>query len=109
MVIVDPEMPNKLGLSAAEICLYQAATLESIGFDHEQLNRQYGQEITVITPGHIFLDELYLVAGEQALLNSWLPSRMEGVPRVNGDAVTPLLPFRPEVRKLFSSRELQER
>ena len=109
VVLVDPEMPNKLGLSAAEICLYQAATLESIGFDYQQLDRQYGQEITVITPGHIFLDELYLVAGEQALMNTWLFTRMEGVPRINGDAVTPLLPFRPEVRKLFSSRELHER
>ena len=63
----------------------------------------------MITPDQIFLDELYLVSGEQALQNSWLPSRLEGVPRVNGKAVTPLLPLRPEIRRLFSSRELQER
>ena len=109
VVLVDFEMPNKLGLSSAEICLYKAATLESIGFDHQQLIRQYGQEIVVLTPNDIFLDELYLVAGEQALMNSWLSSRLEGVPRVNGKAVTPLLPFRPKLRELFSSRELQDR
>jgi hypothetical protein len=109
VVLVDPEMPNKLGISAADICLYKSATLESIGFDPKQLERQYGQEIFVITPDQIFLDELYLVSGEQALQNSWLPSRLEGVPRVNGKAVTPLLPLRPEIRRLFSSRELQER
>jgi len=109
VVLVDPDMPNKLGVSAAEICLYKSATLESIGYDPQQLARQYGQEITVITPDQIFLDELYLVAGEQALKNSWLPGRLEGVPRVNGEAVTPLLPLRPQIRSLFSSRELQER
>jgi len=75
--------------------------LESIGFDPQQLERQYGQEITVLTPEQIFLDELYLVAGEQALMHSWLPSRLEGVPRVNGEAVTPLLPLQPQIRRLF--------
>ena len=109
VVLVDPDMPNKLGVSAADICLYKSATLESIGFDPGQLERQYGQEITVLTPEQIFLDELYLVSGEQALMHSWLPSRLEGVPMVNGEAVTPLLPLRPEIRRLFSSRELQER
>jgi hypothetical protein len=109
VVLVDPDMPNKLGVSAADICLYKSATLESIGFDPGQLDRQYGQEITVLTPDQIFLDELYLVSGEQALLNSWLPSKLEGMPRVNGEAVTPLLPLRPEIRRLFSSRELRDR
>jgi len=109
VVLVDPEMPNKLGVSAADICLYKSATLESIGFDPQQLERQYGQEITVLTPEQIFLDELYLVAGEQALMHSWLPSRLEGVPRVNGEAVTPLLPLQPQIRRLFSSRELRDR
>ena len=42
--LVDPDMPNKLGVSAADICLYKSATLESIGFDHQQLERQYGQK-----------------------------------------------------------------
>ena len=109
VVLVDPNMPNKLGISAADICLHKSATLESIGFDPQQLERQYGQEIFVITPDQIFLDELYLVAGEQALMHSWLPSRLDGVPLVNGKPVTPLLPLRPEIRSLFSSRELQER
>ncbi|NDC38381.1 MAG: hypothetical protein EBZ48_10060, partial [Proteobacteria bacterium] len=109
VVLVDSDMPNKLGVSAADICLYKSATLESIGFDPQRLERQYGNEITVLTPNQIFLDELYLVSGEQALMNSWLPARLEGVPRVNGEAVTPLLPLRPEIRRLFSSRELQDR
>jgi len=47
-------MPNKLGVSAADICLYKSATLESIGFDHQQLERQYGQEISVLTPNRFF-------------------------------------------------------
>ena len=109
VVLVDPDMPNKLGVRAADICLYKSATLEAIGFDPAQLERQYGQEIEVITPDDLFLDELYLVAGEEALMHSWLGSRLEGVPLVNGDPVTPLLPLKPKVRALFSSRELQER
>lgn len=109
VVLVDPEMPNKLGINASDICLHKSATLESIGFDPEQLERQYGQEIFVITPDLIFLDELYMVSGEQALMHSWLSSRLDGVVRINGKAVTPLLPLRPEIRRLFSSRELQER
>jgi len=109
VVLVDPEMPNKLGISGADISLYKSATLESIGYDPIQLARQYGAEIRVLTPDQIFLDELYLLPGEQVLVNSWLPSRMEGVPKVNGEIVTPLLPLRPEVRQLFSSRELQDR
>jgi len=109
VVLVDAEMPNKLGVRAADICLYKSATLEAIGFEPAQLERQYGQEIEVITPDDLFLDELYLVAGERALMHSWLDSRLEGMPLVNGDPVTPLLPLKPRVRALFSSRELQER
>jgi len=109
VVLVDPEMPSKLGISAADICLYKSATLESIGYDPTRLDRQYGSEIRVLTPDQIFLDQLYLLPGEQVLIHSWLPARLEGVPMVNGELVTPLLPFRPELRQLFSSRELQER
>lgn len=109
VVLVDPEMPSKLGLTGADICLYKSATLESIGYDPSRLEQQYGAEIRVLTPDHIFLDELYLLPGEQVLINSWLPARLEGVPTVNGEVVTPLLPFKPEIRQLFSSRELQER
>ncbi len=109
VVLVDPDMPNKLGINAAEICLFKAATLEGIGFDPHQLERQYGQEIKVLTPDQIFMDELFLVAGQEALIHSWLPSRLEGSPIVNGKPVTPLLPLKPEVRELFSSRELQDR
>lgn len=109
VVLVDPEMPSKLGISGADICLYKAATLESIGYNPARLEQQYGTEISVLTPDQIFLDDLYLLPGEQVLINSWLPARLEGVPTVNGEIVTPLLPFRAEIRQLFSSRELQER
>lgn len=109
VVLVDPEMPNKLGISGADICLFKSATLESIGYDPSRLERQYGSEIRVLTPDQIFLDELYLLPGEQVLINSWLPARLEGLPTVNGEVVTPLLPFKPEIRQIFSSRELQER
>ena len=109
VVLVDPDMPKKLGVNASDICLYKAATLEAIGFDHQQLERQYGQEISVLTPDQIFLDELYLVSGKEALMHSWLPDKLEGSPTVNGNAVTPLLPFHPRVRSLFSSKELQDR
>ena len=109
LVLVDAEMPNKLGVTAAEICLYKASTLEAIGFDSNQLERQYGNEIEVITPEKIFLDELYLVPGQEAFAESWLSSRLEGSPVVNGRPVSPILPLTPKVRALFSSRELESR
>lgn len=109
VILVDAEMPSKLGISAADICLWKAATLESIGYDPEQLDRQYGSEIKVLTPDQIFLDDLYLLPGDRVLTQSWLPARLEGSPVVNGEVVTPLLPFRAVVRQLFSSKELQER
>lgn len=109
VVLVDAEMPSKLGVSAADICLYKAATLESIGFDPQQLERQYGNEIKVITPEQIFLDQLYLVPGKEAFTESWLANRLEGSPIVNGQPVTPLLPLSADVRELLSSRELESR
>jgi hypothetical protein len=105
---VDPLMPNRLGVSSSDITLWGSATLESIGTDPEQLRRLYGQEITVITPAEIFLDELFLLPGAEALENSWLPRRLEGQPLVNGEPVTPLLPLQSRVRALFSSRELEQ-
>jgi hypothetical protein len=109
VVLVDPEMTSKLGISGADICLYKSATLESVGYDPSRLEQQYGSEIRVLTPDDIFLKELYLLPGKEVLSNSWLSARLEGVPTVNGEVVTPLLPFRPEIRQLFSSREIQER
>lgn len=108
-VLVDPEMPVKLGKNSAEVYLYKAATLEAIGYDPARLQNQYGNEIRVLTPDQVFLEELYLLPGKQMLMNSWLSDCLEGEPVVNGEAVTPLLPFKPEVRNLFSSRELKER
>jgi len=109
VILVDPEMPSKLGIAASDICLYKSATLESIGSDAAQLQKQYGNEIRVLTPEQVFLDQLYLLPGQDALMNSWLQSNLEGSPQVNGDPVTPLLPLQPDVRSLFSSIELQQR
>lgn len=109
VILVDPEMPNRLGLSAYDIALYKSATLESVGFDKQQLERLYGNEIVALTPDDIFMAELFLLPGESALVNSWLPSRLEGKPMVNGSPVTPLLPLKERVRDLFSSEELAKR
>ncbi|MCT0218738.1 hypothetical protein KQ304_06965 [Synechococcus sp. CS-1329] len=106
VILLDAEMPNRLGLTANDIVLYKAATLEAIGGDKTKLERQYGHEIDVITPDDIFLPELYLLPGESALANSWLGSRLEGKPMVNGIPVTPLLPLNERIRELFSSAEL---
>jgi hypothetical protein len=108
VVLVDKEMPSKLGLPANEITLFGAATLEAIGGSKEKLDQQYGREIDVITPDDLFAQELYLLPGEAALTNTWLLSRLEGQPLVNGSPVTPILPLRERVRDLFSSRELEK-
>ena len=107
VVLLDPQMPNRLGLPASEISLYKAATLESVGQSKAQLEMKYGQEIEVITPDDLFLEAIHLLAGEGALLHSWLPRKLEGQPRINGTAVTPLLPLSERVRDLFSSAELR--
>lgn len=108
VVLVDTEMPNKLGIPANEITLFGAATLEAVGGSKEKLDQQYGREIDVITPDDLFAQELYLLPGEAALTNTWLLSRLEGQPLVNGSPVTPILPLRERVRDLFSSRELEK-
>ncbi len=106
VILVDREMPNRLGLPANEITLYKAATLESVGFEKSHLERLYGGEIEVLTPDDIFLPELFLLPGPSALVNSWLSNRLEGQPLVNGSPVTPLLPLQERMRELFSSAEL---
>ncbi|MCT0203134.1 hypothetical protein [Synechococcus sp. CS-603] len=106
VVLLDPEMPNRLGIQASEICLYKSATLESVGYSKAQLEYLYGNEIEVITPDDLFLDAIHLLVGSGALLNSWLPRKLEGQPLINGDAVTPLLPLKEKVRDLYSSEEL---
>lgn len=106
VILLDPEMPNRLGLPATEITLYKAATLESVGGDKSRLETLYGTEIEVLTPEDIFLPDLYLLPGEAALANSWLNRKIEGKPIVNGSPVTPLLPLRERIRDLYSSDEL---
>ena len=107
VVLLDPAMAGRLGLPASEVSLYKAATLESVGGDKARLEGKYGLEIEVITPDDLFLEAIHLLAGEGALLHSWLPRKLEGQPRLNSAAVTPLLPLRERVRDLFSSAELQ--
>lgn len=106
VILLDPEMPNRLGLSASEITLYEASTLESVGFEKEQLLRLHGGRIEIITPDDIFLPEMYLLPGKSVILNSWLPNCLEGQPLVNGSPVTPILPLQERIRELFSSSEL---
>lgn len=108
VVLVDPEMPSKLGIPANEITLFGAATLEAVGGSKEKLEQLYGREIDVITPDDLFAPELYLLPGEAALTNTWLYSRLEGQSLVNGSPVTPILPLRERARDLFSSRELEK-
>jgi hypothetical protein len=106
VILLDPEMPSRLGMPATEITLYKAATHESVGGDKERLLRLYGAEIEVISPNDVFLPELHLLPGEAALENSWLSRKLEGQPVVNGRPVTPLLPLRERIRELFSSNDL---
>jgi hypothetical protein len=108
VVLVDPEMPSKLGIPANEITLFGAATLEAVGGSKEKLEQLYGRDIDVITPDDLFAPELYLLPGEAALTNTWLLRRLEGQPLVNGSPVTPILPLRERARDLFSSRELEK-
>ena len=70
VILLDQEMPKRLGILATEITLYKAATLESVGGDQRRLETLYGSEIEVLTPEDIFLPELYLLPGESALANS---------------------------------------
>jgi hypothetical protein len=106
VILLDPDMPNRLGILATEITLYKSATLESVGGDKRRLETLYGAEIEVLTPEDVFLPELHLLPGEGALANSWLSRKIEGKPIVNGSSVTPLLPLKERIRDLFSSEEL---
>ena len=69
---------------------------------------QHGDAIEVLTPEDIFLPELYLLPGRQALPGSWIAARMEGQPSVSGLTCTPLLPFKERIRALYSSAELEQ-
>lgn len=108
VVLVDPEMPSKLGIPASELTLFDTTTLEAIAGSKERLESQYGSEIEVITPDDLFASEVYLLPGEAALTNTWLLSRLEGRLLVNGTPVTPLLPLKERVRDLLSSKELEK-
>lgn len=108
VILVDSEMPSKLGVPAKEITLFGAATIEAVGGSKEKLEQLYGRDIDIITPDDLFAAELYLLPGEAALTNTWLLSRLEGQPLVNGSPVTPILPLGERARDLFSSRELEK-
>jgi hypothetical protein len=108
VVLVDPQMPSKLGIPANEITLYGASTLEAIGGSKDKLQQLYGRDIDVITPDDLFNPELYLLPGEGALTNSWLLTKLDGKPLINGVPVTPILPMQERVRDILSSRELEK-
>jgi len=109
IILVDPLMPQKLNIPPAQINLYESATLGSIGLNPEQLKRQYGNLIEILTPEDFFLDELYLLPAKNAFTHSWLNSRLEGSPIVNGMDATPILPFKKRIRELFSSEEMKQK
>ena len=106
VILLDSNMPSRLGLPASEITLYKSATLESVGFDKKRLQDLYKNEIEVLIPDDFFLSELYLLRGEASLPNSWIGRQIAGKPLVNGKSVTPLLPFKERIRDFFSSEEL---
>lgn len=111
LILVDPEMEDKLGIPAKNLVLYGNATAQSVGFDKSRLSSQYGNMIEIIDLDDLFLPDLYLLAGEAALIDSasWLSSCLQGVPSINGQKLTPLLPFQERVRDLFSSEELSKK
>lgn len=111
LVLVDPEMEAKLGIPAKNLVLFGNATAQSVGFDKTRLVNQYGNAIEVIGLDDLFLPDLYLLSGESAFVEStsWLSSCLQGVPSINGQKLTPLLPFQERVRDLFSSKELSTR
>lgn len=108
VILLDKEMPRRLGIPSTQLTLYKAATIESIGYDKQRLVNLHGAEIEVLTPDDLLLpkSELYLLPGETALQHSWLTEKLQGRPVVNGLPVTPLLPFTERIRELFSSEEL---
>lgn len=111
LILVDPEMEAKLNIPAKNLVLYGNATAQSVGFEKSRLVNQYRDSIEVIDLDDLFLADLYLMAGESALVDtaSWLSSRLQGVPKINGQKATPLLPFKDRIRDLFSSEELSKR
>lgn len=111
LILVDSEMEAKLGIPAKNLVLYGYATAQSIGFEKSRLVSQYGNSIEAIDLDDLFLPDLYFLAGESALVDSasWLKSCLQGSPSINGQKLTPLLPFKERVRDLFSSGELSKR
>jgi hypothetical protein len=109
VILLDPDMPQKLGIDPTEITLYKSSTLASVGFDKKRLETLYGNEIDVLTPEDIFMKELYLLPEGESLASTWLTDKLEGKPSVNGIPITPLLPFKERIRDLFTSEELAKR
>ncbi|KKZ13114.1 MAG: hypothetical protein TE42_01720 [Candidatus Synechococcus spongiarum SP3] len=109
VILVDPSMPRQLQKKESEIQLYGPDTLATISGDAERLRQRY-KDITVVTPDDLFLDNLTLLPGGNALEHSWLPEKLTArLEMGNWEDTTPLLPFSAGVQKLFSSSELKER
>ena len=107
VILVDPSMPRQLQKAESEIQLYGADTLATICGDAERLRERH-TDINVVTPDDLFLDQLTLLPGGQALDHSWLPEKLTARLDVGGQDTTPLLPFSVRLQELFSSKELKE-
>ena len=106
LILLDPDLSTFLGLPPQDVVLYKSATLASINYDKSRLERQYGHKIKVLTPDDLFLPELYLLPGENALVNTWLDKAMQKKLMIAGEAVTILLPMKDIIREIYSSDEL---
>ena len=108
VILVDPAMPRRLQRAASEIQLYGPDTLATICEDAERLRERH-KGINVVTPDDLFLSNLTLLPGGQALHHSWLPEKLTARIEVgDGKDTTPLLPFSVRLQELFSSMELKE-
>ena len=108
VILVDPDMQKQLQKPASEIQLYGPDTLETISGDAAQLRERH-KDINVVTPDDLFLRNLTLLPGGDALCHSWLPEKLTARLEVgNQEDATPLLPFSVRLQELFSSKEMKE-
>jgi len=92
VILVDRGDAQSAGLPANEITLHAASNPgNSVGYDKNSCAALMGRhDWKFLTPDDILLAEAIPLPGPAALVNSWLPNRLEGQPMVNGNPVTPL-------------------
>jgi len=67
LILVDRRLPNRLGLPANEITLHAAATLDSVGYDKNQLLRLLWRHDEVLDPpDDLSLQSYSLLPGQRA-------------------------------------------